>query len=102
MLPRLRLRGFRARFPRDPVAGDNVCAMSVPGNVTCGNARHPLGAWHPAASIPFSSERREIRRQDRRRAAWGCGCPALDEPPGRVERAFEWLLGSLRPRPTDG
>src|SRR5258708_7935889 len=45
--------------------------------VGCGNPDHPNGAWHPAASLPASWERRELRLQRQRQRVWGCGCPAI-------------------------
>lgn len=43
--------------------------------VACGNARHPDGAWHPAA--PLWWERGERIAQWWRRMRWGCGCPRM-------------------------
>ena len=44
-------------------------------NESCGNSRHPDGAWHPAAPYPASWEWAERLRQWWRRMLWGCGCP---------------------------
>jgi hypothetical protein len=41
----------------------------------CGNARHPLGPWHPSAPIPPTWERVERIRQWWRKRKYGCGCP---------------------------
>ena len=62
------------------------------GVALCGNARHPLGPWHVSEPMPFypgwtailtrrgRELRRRVRRYERRREAWGCGCPLLTGP----------------------
>lgn len=41
-------------------------------SVTCGNPRHPNGAWHPATPYPMTLIGRLVMR--RRGAKYGCGC----------------------------
>ena len=43
---------------------------------SCGNPRHPNGAWHPATPHPLYSwrNRREVKAFEKRREANGCGC----------------------------
>jgi hypothetical protein len=44
------------------------------GDVSCGNARHPAGAWHPATPLPYPWQVVEWFRRWRNRRRWGCPC----------------------------
>lgn len=46
------------------------------GQVSCGNARHPHGQWHPADPLAASWKWRLRIRQWRNRKRWGCSCDA--------------------------
>jgi hypothetical protein len=53
--------------------------LLVEPEVRCGNARHPNGAWHPAAPLPMFTIwawRARLAYWWRTRK-WGCGCPAI-------------------------
>lgn len=70
------------RFP--DVARSRTDGM---GYAACGNANHPLGAWHPLRPMPFQfilwerdtwtrAARRERKSYNANVAKWGCGCDA--------------------------
>lgn len=44
--------------------------------VSCANAQHPDGKWHPASAIPYSWNWIERFRQWRNLKRWGCTCDA--------------------------
>lgn len=41
---------------------------------SCGNERHPAGAWHIATPLPFSWQYKRRVRGWLNRRRWGCRC----------------------------
>lgn len=82
--------GFGSAFGAEAVRGAvDAERKALTETPLCGNERHPMGPWHPAAPIPLQfvwtepdtwtrKARLERRLWRRNTAAWGCGCNALE------------------------
>jgi hypothetical protein len=48
-------------------------------SVSCGNEKHPDGAWHPSTPLPGPLEWRKHFNFWLNRKQWGCGCDRVGE-----------------------
>jgi hypothetical protein len=74
-------------------------------SVSCGNASHPDGPWHPATPLPASWQWRKRWRYRRNVRGHGCGCDRrlgrfsggqLDEPKWTPDRPAPETRGETR------